>query len=278
MFELTRTVRFCINLSQSRPPRAKRHNTFAAYPSMDGIGVFYEIDVCCRGNADPTTGYVMNISAIDEAVRQQAIPLIRQVVLEKPDREPSEVLAESLLAIQDSLAGSVSSIRWRLSPYYSLSMRADTMDRFQISQQFDFAAAHRLNSPSLDAEGNRKTFGKCNNPNGHGHNYRLQVDASTSLSDPEGGPKLDLASLERIVNEQVIRRFDHTHLNLDTPEFADLNPSVEHIAKVCHELLLQPIDEVGGRLELVTIWETDRTSCSYPAPPVTPPPRPLESV
>ena len=233
---------------------------------MDGIGVFYEIDVCCRGNADPTTGYVMNISAIDEAVRQQAIPLIRRVVLEKPDREPAGVLAETLLAIQESLEGSVTSICWRMSPYYSLSMRADTMDRFLIRQQFDFAAAHRLHSPSLDEKGNQETFGKCNNPNGHGHNYRLQVDASASLSDPPEGPKLDLAGLERIVNDQVIQRFDHTHLNLDTKEFATLNPSVEHIAKVCHGLLLQPIEDIGGRLELVTIWETDRTSCSYPAP------------
>ena len=140
------------------------------------------------------------------------------------------------------------------------------MDRFQISQQFDFAAAHRLHSPALDEQRNRETFGKCNNPNGHGHNYRLQVDASASLSDTPERPKLDLAVLERIVNEQVIQRFDHTHLNLDTPEFATLNPSVEHIAKVCHDLLIQPIDHAGGRLELVTIWETDRTSCSYPVP------------
>lgn len=266
MFELTRTVRFCINLSPVRPSRDARLNTFAAFPSMDGIGVYYEIEVSCRGDTDPTTGYVMNISAIDEVVRERAIPLIRRVVLEEPDQEPSAVLAETMRAIQESLDGLVSSIRWRLSPYYSLSMKADTMDRFLISQQFDFAAAHRLHSPALDEQGNQKTFGKCNNPNGHGHNYRLQVDASTSLGDNLDGPRLDLAGLERIVNEQVIQRFDHTHLNLDTPEFATLNPSVEHIAKVCHDLLLQPIDRVGGRLELVTIWETDRTSCSYPAP------------
>ena len=266
MFELTRTVRFCINLAPTRPSRDDRNNTFAAFPSMDGIGVYYEIEVSCRGGLDPTTGYVMNISAIDEAVRNRAIPLIRRVVLETPDQQPCVVLAESLRAIQESLAGSVSKIRWRLSPYYSLSMSADTMDRFQISQQFDFAAAHRLHSPTLDERGNRETFGKCNNPNGHGHNYRLQVDASASLSDTPEGPKLDLAVLERIVNEQVIQRFDHTHLNLDRPEFATLNPSVEHIAKVCHDLLLLPIDEAGGRLELITIWETDRTSCSYPVP------------
>ena len=74
-----------------------------------------------------------------------------------------------------------------------------------------------------------------------------------------------IARLETLVRETVVDRFDHTHLNLDTDEFAELNPSVEHIARVCHALLADPVRAAGGCLEQVTVWETEKTSCTYPA-------------
>ena len=140
------------------------------------------------------------------------------------------------------------------------------MDRFSISQQFEFAAAHRLHCADLSEAENRRVFGKCNNPHGHGHNYRLEVAVSVPMPAEGQWAGFGLPDLERIVGERVVERFDHTHLNLDTPEFARLNPSVENIARVCHDLLADPIAAAGAALDHVTVWETEKTSCTYPAP------------
>jgi 6-pyruvoyltetrahydropterin/6-carboxytetrahydropterin synthase len=266
MIELARTVRFCVNLadsSRSAPLSVGRHNTFAGWPAMHGLGAFYELHVTCRGQPDPVTGYLMNISAIDRAVRDHALPIVDAAVRQAPATAPGHVVARALAALQPALSCSVASIRWSLTPYYSIAMNADATDRVLMSQQFEFSAAHRLNVDSLGHEENRRIFGKCNNHNGHGHNYCIEPTVSVPLDASGNG--LTLALLERIVDETIIRRFDHKHLNLDTAEFANLNPSVEHIAKVCHGLLFEPIFRAGGRLERVTVWETRKTSCTYPA-------------
>jgi 6-pyruvoyltetrahydropterin/6-carboxytetrahydropterin synthase len=270
MFELSRIVRFCIDLAADEAGGARdvqRHNTFAGHPPLTAVGVFYELLVRIRGEPDPATGYLLNISAIDRAVRARAVPIVTDAVRRAPGRDAAAVLHDVVRALRSELKERLFSVRWTLTPYYSLTMRTDAMSRVMLSQSFDFAAAHRLHCPAMSDEENRAVFGRCNNPNGHGHNYRLQVDASTPL-DPaagDGGGRLMLPALEKIVDETVIRRFDHTHLNLDTVEFAAINPSVENIARVCHGLLAGPIAAAGARLERITVWETDRTSCTYPA-------------
>lgn len=132
-----------------------------------------------------------------------------------------------------------------------------------LSERFEFAAAHRLNCSQLSEAENRRVFGKCNNQNGHGHNYRIEV----SVRVPVGGslPGFTAADLEDVVGRTVIERFDHKHLNLDTQEFAEVNPSVENIAAACHGLLEAPVRERGAVLMRVTVWETDKTSATYPA-------------
>ncbi|MCZ6835512.1 MAG: 6-carboxytetrahydropterin synthase, partial [Planctomycetota bacterium] len=241
MLELSRTIRFCIDFIPPTPPppglesttlvRAEpKHNTFAGYPSMKGLGVYYELEVRVRGEADPVTGYLMNISEIDEAVRRITIPRIEYFVRKNPDRALATVLRSLLESLQPELNESIVVLRWRLTPYYSIQMKADDMMRVQLSQIFDFAAAHRLHCPELSEERNREVFGHCNNPNGHGHNYRLQVDVTTPVESGDA-EAFTLTDLERIVDGQVVKRFDHTHLNLDLPDFDSLNPSVENIAK-----------------------------------------------
>lgn len=268
MFELSRTVRFSVNLHESGACNNKnadlQQNSFAGLPSMLGLGAHYEVVVACRGNADPVTGYLMNINEIDRAVRGHVVPLVQQAVISKPSANPLQVLPLMLGALQGALGNSVCWVRWRLTPYYSITMNAARPDRVAIRQQFEFAASHRLHCPSLSDEENRRIFGKCNNANGHGHNYRLEPVVSVPLAPPAGQMPLTLQVLERIVNDTIISRFDHKHLNLDAPEFRDLNPSVEHIAKVCYDLLLQPIRQAGGELRRITVWETEKTSCVYP--------------
>ena len=260
LYELSRRVRFCIGPGPGPDQPPPRHNTFAAWPPMRGLGVFYELEVHCRGETDPQTGFVVNISAIDEAVRAHAVGVVAEAFERRAC--PEAVLAEVVGRLQEPLRGSVTSVRWWLTPYYSLAMEAARPGHVLLAQRFEFCAAHRLHNPQLSDEENRAAFGKCNHPSGHGHNYRLEPVVSVALEGPE--PRLLLSRLEQIVDERVIQRFDHKHLNRDAQEFADLSPTVEHIARVCFELLEEPLGVAGGRLERVTVWETDKTSCTYP--------------
>ena len=131
-----------------------------------------------------------------------------------------------------------------------------------LSAQVVCAAAHRLHARNLDAEANRALFGKCNNPNGHGHNYRVEATVAVSLTDPN---RMGMSQLARILAEHVERRIDHRHLNLDVPEFASTIPSVEHIAAACRRWLEAPVRDAGARLVRVTVWETEKTSATVEA-------------
>lgn len=137
------------------------------------------------------------------------------------------------------------------------------MSHVRLAQQFEFAASHRLHVSHLSDAENREIFGKCNNEHGHGHNYRLEVAVEVKPpAKPDGAPSMSLPQLEEIVAETAIRRFDHKNLNVELPEFADRNPSVENIAQVIFDLLNDPISAAGGRLSHVTVWETAKTSCT----------------
>jgi 6-pyruvoyltetrahydropterin/6-carboxytetrahydropterin synthase len=125
-----------------------------------------------------------------------------------------------------------------------------------------FNAAHRLHNPNWNEQKNQSVFGKCNNPNYHGHNYELIVKVIGS-PDPDTGYVIDMKLLSEIINRNIIDRFDHKNLNLDCIEFKNTNPTAEHIARVIWELLREKIDE---KLELqVRLYETERNFVEYPA-------------
>lgn len=144
-----------------------------------------------------------------------------------------------------------------------MAMTERTNGSILISDRFEFSAAHRLHCPGQSDEWNRERFGKCNNPRGHGHNYEIKVSVESGLYE-DGTSQLSIDRLESIVDELVISRFDHKYLNEDCSEFSDRNPSVENITITCHGLLKEPIAEAGGRLTSITVWETGKTSCTYP--------------
>jgi 6-pyruvoyl-tetrahydropterin synthase len=103
-----------------------------------------------------------------------------------------------------------------------------------LTGRFHFCAAHRLHLPRLSDEENRRLFGPCNNPAGHGHDYALEVTAVAARAGGEGAVR---ETLERAVAERVLGRFDHRHLNVDVPELANLNPTVEVVASLIWDLL-----------------------------------------
>ena len=258
MIELTRTVRFGLDGDDGV-------NAYAGRPRVHALGPWHELDVTVRGVPDPQTGYLVDIKTIDRAVRAHAVGLIRGA-LESGERAPSRVLRAMVPALAAALPVELAGLRWRLTPYYGVAMSASDQTTVSISQRFDFAAAHRLHVDALSDERNRELFGKCNNPSGHGHNYRIEPLIDVDL-DERGVASFGLGDLERLTDALVVQRFDHKHLNLDTDEFGPggLNPSVENIARVSYELLREPIADAGARLRRVTVWETDRTCATYPA-------------
>lgn len=125
-----------------------------------------------------------------------------------------------------------------------------------------FNAAHRLYNPAWDNPTNDKVFGKCNNPNYHGHNYELEVKLAGEI-DAATGYVYDLKLLSDIIKETIIDRFDHKNLNEDTAEFKNLNPTAENIVVVIYNLLRAKIDAAYD-LHL-RLYETPKNFVEYPA-------------
>jgi len=134
--------------------------------------------------------------------------------------------------------------------------------KVKVSRKEHFNAAHRLHNPEWSAEVNEKIFGKCNNPNYHGHNYELIVSL-TGEPDPQTGYLFDLKVLSDLIKENVLAKFDHKNLNLDTEYFKNLNPTAENIAVIIWRILRQKLD---SNFELkITLYETERNFVEYPA-------------
>ncbi|MDP1762825.1 MAG: 6-carboxytetrahydropterin synthase [Sediminibacterium sp.] len=135
-------------------------------------------------------------------------------------------------------------------------------NKIAVYRKEHFNAAHRLHNPGWTMEKNNTVFGLCNNPNYHGHNYDLVVKL-VGEPDPETGYVMDLKLLSDLVKEEILNRFDHKNLNLDTVEFASLNPTAENIAVVIYHLLRPKLD---AKLALsIRLYETERNFVDYPA-------------
>jgi 6-pyruvoyltetrahydropterin/6-carboxytetrahydropterin synthase len=136
------------------------------------------------------------------------------------------------------------------------------MNKVAVYRKEHFNAAHRLFNPAWDDATNAKVFGKCSNANYHGHNYEVTVKVVGEIN-PETGYVIDLKELGNLIDNQIIKRFDHKNLNLDTVEFATLNPTAENIVIVIYNLL-RP--HINATFDLkITLHETERNYVKYPA-------------
>ena len=130
-----------------------------------------------------------------------------------------------------------------------------------VFRKVQFNSAHRLNNPKWDEQTNNNIFGLCNNPNYHGHNYDLIVKLTGDV-DEETGYLFDLKILNDLIKAEIIERFDHKNLNLDTTEFKNLNPTAENIARIIYEILRKKIE---SKYEIeITLFETPRNYVVYP--------------
>ena len=130
----------------------------------------------------------------------------------------------------------------------------------RVCRRATFNAAHRLFRKDWSDEKNNAVFGKCNNPNFHGHNYVLEVWIEGAI-DTETGYVIDLKIVKDLIKNKITDRFDHKNLNLDCTEFLNLNPTAENIAVVCWDLLRSKLD---AKYELsIKLWETENNLVEY---------------
>ncbi len=129
-----------------------------------------------------------------------------------------------------------------------------------VSRRAHFNAAHRLYRKDWTDQKNDAVFGKCNNPNFHGHNYELIVSVTDDI-DPETGYVIDIKVLKDIIKEEIEDAFDHKNLNLEVEEFKELNPTAENIVVVIYNKLKSKLKSTN-QLE-VTLYETPRNFVTY---------------
>lgn len=133
--------------------------------------------------------------------------------------------------------------------------------RVAVYRKEHFNAAHRLHNPAWNEEKNYAVFGKCNNPNYHGHNYELDVKI-TGVPGSDTGFVIDLKLLSDLIKANVIEKLDHKNLNLDVPEFSNLNPTVENIAIVIYDILRAKLDDTFDLQ--IRLYETPKNFAEYP--------------
>ena len=135
------------------------------------------------------------------------------------------------------------------------------MAKVAVYRKEHFNAAHRLFNPSWNDNKNDEVFGKCNNPNFHGHNYEVVVKL-VGEPDPETGYVMDMKALSDIIKQFVLKEFDHKNLNLDTRYFKGINPTAENICIIIYNILREKID---SRIDMqVRLYETERNFVEYP--------------
>ena len=214
--------------------------------------------VTLAGPCQTQTGLVVNVSRIDQALREALA-----------EGSPAGLAAWPMLGwLAEVLTRKLSMarllrLRMDLSERLSMIWEAQHNTMMQITTKYELAASHRLRRDEWDDSQNHAVFGKCSNPAGHGHNYTLEVTLRGE-PDPTLGTIADLPTVRRIVGERVLDPFDHKYLNEDTPEFAELLPTVENMAKVVWRRLLGQFDP--AELYRVAIWETPQTYAEYFGP------------
>ncbi|NLH17766.1 MAG: hypothetical protein GX455_14405 [Phycisphaerae bacterium] len=267
MYRLARQVRFSI--TPFFDPASEGVNSYASRPSGEGLCLFFGLWVELAGPLNPDTGFVINVVEIDRAVRESVVPLFCEEIRRRFGQkvfmglaEVCELLARSWRALRGRFGeAEVSKISLDLNPYRKLTILSEDCPMFLFSEKFEFAATHKLWNDRFNAEANFDMFGKCANPAGHGHNYVLEVTVEKDrTSDP-----LWIADFQRAVEEKFITLVDHKNLNTDVADFTGIS-SVENLASFAWERLKGQFSNC--RLHTITVWETDKTYCSYQGPAV----------
>lgn len=269
---LMREVRFCLGADAVATPVL---NSWAGWPATDRIAPHLVLRATVSGPVDPRTGYMCNITLIDRLLRERAIPHLQLSWQGSAGRGcPAAAVVRE---VWDLISGrtpprtTLESLRLDVSPFLRWTAARGELPMIVMTESFEFAASHRLYCHDLADQENREIFGKCSNPNGHGHNYVLEVSVRGEPGT-QCGTIMNHAAFQQTVRQRVIERFDHKHLNSDCPDFAERNPTVENITRVIWDLLEGHFDPAA--LHSVRVWETPKTYAEYCGPGVASAPGP----
>ncbi len=266
MHKLTRQVRFSINpfLAEQR----EGFNSYTSKPAGDGLSIFLELSVEVIGEVEPSTGFVVNVTDIDNNVRKFAVPVFTEQI-QQDFRQAQHIglfaLAELLKSTWNILAdkferAQLSKLSLKLNPFRKMAIDLKDFEMVYFSEKFEFAAMHKLWNDDFSENQNLEVFGKCANPAGHGHNYIVEVTIKTPISKND----FHICDFEKIVNNELIKLVDHKNLNADVSNFSKIIPTVENITVFAWNKLASKFDKAA--LHCVTVWETDKTYCSYYGP------------
>jgi len=235
-------------------------NSWAGTGDGTSLGSFRILRAVVEGPVDRKTGYLCDIKEIDRVLRTTVAPHLQRAADDA--RSLATALADAFPRAAEQFSAPIElvEIELHVSPQTWLIVGKGGLDMMRLTQSFEFSAAHRLFCAELSDAENLRLFGKCSNPNGHGHNYVLEVTVcGTEVAG--NGTVTDIGQLDRVVLERVIEPFDHKNLNLECPEFTQLNPSVENIARVIWDRLNGAFE--ACRLASVRVWETPKTCAEY---------------
>jgi 6-pyruvoyltetrahydropterin/6-carboxytetrahydropterin synthase len=263
MHKLVRQVRFSIN--PFLPQDSRGYNSFASRPAGEGLAMFLELSVEVAGRVVPATGFVVNVTEIDKAVREFAVPIFAGRIRQDFNRAKHIGLSETaglLRSAWDQLTdkfgtASLGELSLKLNPFRKIALNSKDLDMVYFCEKFEFAAMHKLWNDEFSERHNLEVFGKCANPTGHGHNYIVEV----TLQMPPNRSDFRIGDFERIVDDEFIKLVDHKNLNADVEKFGKTNPTVENIAGLAWNQLTGKFGQ--AKLHRVTVWETDKTYCSY---------------
>lgn len=245
---------------------------FGACNNQPGHGHNYLLEVSVAGEVDPRTGMVVNLYDLKQVLKQVLeefdhkhlnldSPYFKGMV---PTTENIAVVLWKRLAGRPGI-GVLEKIRLfededLFAEVTASDVRAGGENgHASVNRQYHFSAAHRVHSDQLSPAENRRLYGKCDSPSAHGHNYELSVRVRGGIS-PDTGMVVDIPTLDRLVQERVLQRFDHKDLNRD-PEFATRLPTGENLTRLVWRLLVRSIP--AARLDRIGLVETRGSSYAY---------------
>ncbi len=266
---ITRRAGFSASHRYWLPELSEEDNSaaFGACSLSPGHGHNYELIVSMEGELNED-GMVLNLSEVKTAIQNEITNQLDFRFLNDAWPEFDVSKANGLLPTTEALT----QIIWkRLNPYLPLvALRlfehprlwadylGNAMDAY-LTIRTHFAAAHRLAKNELSQEENEQIYGKCARPNGHGHNYLVDITVRGEI-DKRTGMICDLAALQCLVQDLIVEKFDHTFLNKDIPHFTTCVPTAENIALHISDCLKQPINAIGASLHKVCLQESPNNS------------------
>jgi 6-pyruvoyltetrahydropterin/6-carboxytetrahydropterin synthase len=242
---------------------AQNQQQFGRGAQFPGHGHNYVLFVSLEGDLDEY-GMVQNLSQVKKVIKQEVTSQLDYAYLNHTWLDFQETLPTT---------ENIARVIWqKLAPYLPLvkiqlfehpELWADYLGNGMeayLTVSTHFSAAHRLAHPQLSYDQNCEIYGKCARPNGHGHNYHLEVTVKGEI-EPRTGMIVDLGALQKVIDDYVVEPFDHTFLNKDIPYFDQVVPTAENIAIYIRQLLQSPIQKLGAKLHKVKLIESPNNSC-----------------